>query len=117
MYLGEDRGSVPEVDLFLEWLNRTHPGANVDLFTAYGWESARLFVQALQAAGPQATRAGLIGALKQIDQFDGNGMFAPGGPASKTPPVCYVMVQAHDGKFERLDSPGFRCDSTYVYRP
>ena len=45
-----------EVDLFLQWLDKTNPGANVDLFTVYGWVSAELFVQALKDAGPQATR-------------------------------------------------------------
>ena len=84
----------------------------------YGWTSAELFVQALKAAGPQATRAGLMSALQQIDKFDANGILAQGGPASKTPAVCYIMVQVHDGKFQRVDSPpgGFRCDGTYVYR-
>ena len=118
MYLGEDRADIPEVDLFLTWLKHTHPDANVDLFTVYGWVAAELFVKALQAAGPQATRAGLLGALQQVDQFDANGLLAPGGPASKTPPICYIMVQVHDGKFQRLDDPpaGYRCDGTYVYR-
>jgi ABC-type branched-subunit amino acid transport system substrate-binding protein len=119
MYLGEDRADVPEVDLFQNWMQQTNPGANVDLFTVYGWESAAMFVQALKAAGPQATRASLLGALQQIDHFDGNGMLAPSGPASKTPATCYIMVQVHNGKFERVDSPTgqFRCDGTYVYRP
>jgi ABC-type branched-subunit amino acid transport system substrate-binding protein len=119
MYLGEDRADIPEVDLFQTWMQQTNPGANVDLFTVYGWASAEMFVQALKAAGPQATRASLLGALQQIDHFDGNGMLAPAGPASKTPATCFIMVQVHGGKFERVDSPAgqFRCDATYVYRP
>ena len=119
MYLGEDRSDIPEVDLFVSWMQQTNPGANLDLFTVYGWASAELFVQALKAAGPQATRAGVLSALQQIDKFDANGILAPGGPASKTPAICYVMVQIHDGKFQRVDSPPgqFRCDGTYVVRP
>jgi ABC-type branched-subunit amino acid transport system substrate-binding protein len=118
MYLGEDRQDVPEVDTFLTWLNNVAPGANVDLFTVYGWASAELFVQALKDAGPQATRASLMASLQKIDQFDGNGMLAPGGPASKTPATCYIMAQVHDGKFQRVDSPPgqFRCDGTYFFR-
>jgi ABC-type branched-subunit amino acid transport system substrate-binding protein len=119
MYLGEDRSSVPDVDLFQNWMQQTNPGANVDLFTVYGWTSAKLFVQALKAAGPQATRASMLSALQAIDQYDADGMLAPSGPASKTPATCYIMVQIHGGKFERVDSPppGYRCDGTYVYRP
>ena len=118
MYLGEDRADIPSVDLFLTWMQQVDPSANIDLFTVYGWVSAELFVQALKAAGPQATRAGLMAALQQIDQFDGSAMLAPAGPASKTPAICYIMVQVHDGKFARVDSPAgqFRCDGTYVYR-
>src|SRR5439155_22404879 len=44
MYLGEDRADNPEVDTFLTWQNNTHPGANADLFTVYGWVAAELFV-------------------------------------------------------------------------
>lgn len=118
MYLGEDRADVPEVDLFLTWLDRVSPGANVDLFTVYGWVSAKLFVQALEASGPQATRAGMLAALQSIDSFDAGALLAPGGPASKTPPTCYIMVTVRDGKFERMDSPtgAYRCDGSYVYR-
>ena len=119
MYLGEDRADVPEVDTFLTWLDKVSPGANVDLFTVYGWTSAELFVQALKDAGPQATRASLTASLQKIDSFNANGLLATSGPASKTPATCYIMVQIHDGKFERVDSPqgAFRCDGTYVFRP
>jgi len=116
MYLGEDRSSNKEVDLFLTWLSRTHPGAPVDLFSVYGWESARLFVQALQAAGPKATRPGLIAALKNVHQFDGNGMYPVGDPAGKNPPVCYLIIRVQGGKFTRVDDPpnAFRCDGQYM---
>src|SRR5438270_559337 len=115
MYLGEDRASNAEVNLFLTWLKKTHPSANPDLFTAYGWASARLFAQALQAAGPQAKRATLIAALKNIHQFDGDGMYPVGDPAGKGPPVCYLIVRVQGGQFTRVDDPpnGFRCDGQY----
>jgi branched-chain amino acid transport system substrate-binding protein len=115
MYLGEDRSSNREVDLFQTWLKRTHPNDPVDLFSVYGWESARLFVQALQAAGPQAKRATLIAALKNIHQFDGNGMYPVGDPAGKGPPVCYLILRVQGGQFTRVDDPpnGFRCDGQY----
>jgi ABC-type branched-subunit amino acid transport system substrate-binding protein len=115
MYLGEDRGWNREVDLFQTWLKRTHPNYPVDLFAVYGWESARLFVQALQAAGPQAKRASLLATLKNIHQFDGNGMYPVGDPGGKGPPTCYIIVRVQGGKFTRVDDPpnGFRCDGQY----
>jgi ABC-type branched-subunit amino acid transport system substrate-binding protein len=115
MYLGEDSGGIPEVGLFQTWMHRTHPDANADLFAAYGWSSARLFVQALQAAGPRATRASLQAALKNIHQFNENGFLAPDDPAGKGPPVCYLMVKVSGGHFSRVDDPpnGYRCDGSY----
>jgi ABC-type branched-subunit amino acid transport system substrate-binding protein len=115
MYLGEDNETVPEVGLFNEWLSKTHPDAKPDLFSVYGWTSARLFTQALEAAGPQATRAGLISALQQITSFNSNGLLATSNPAGKGPPTCYIMVQVSGGEFHRVDDPpnDYRCDSQY----
>jgi ABC-type branched-subunit amino acid transport system substrate-binding protein len=119
LYIGEDRAGSKEVDLFLTWLKKTHPSAAPDLFTAYGWASARLFVQALQTAGPKATRAGLIAALKNIHQFDSNGLLAVADPAAKQPPTCYVIARINNGKFARVDDPpnGYRCDGAYFLKP
>ena len=120
MYLGEDRGVNKEVDLFLTWLKKTHPSANPDLFTVYGWASARLFVQALQAAGPQAKRATLLAALKNIHQFDSNGLLQAGDPAGKNPGACYVIADIKGGKFVRApdSASGYRCDGNYnLVRP
>jgi ABC-type branched-subunit amino acid transport system substrate-binding protein len=116
MYLGEDRSWNKEVDLFNTWLKKTHPSDPVDLFSVYGWASARLFVQALQAAGPKATRPSLIAALKNIHQFDSNGIYPPADPAGKQPPGCYLILQVQGGKFTRVEDPpqGFRCDGQYV---
>jgi len=115
MYLGEDRGANQEVNLFLTWLKKTHPSANADLFTVYGWTSARLFVQALQQAGPQAKRATLMAALRNIHQFDANGILAPADPAGKGAAFCYVIVDIHGGKFVRApdSASGYRCDGNY----
>jgi ABC-type branched-subunit amino acid transport system substrate-binding protein len=119
MYLGEDNAVVPEVALFNDWMSKTHPDAHPDLFSVYGWASARMFVQALEAAGPQATRASLLSALQGITTFNSNGLLADGGPATKTPATCYIMAQVHDGQFARVDDPpdGFRCDAPYFELP
>jgi ABC-type branched-subunit amino acid transport system substrate-binding protein len=115
MYGGED--ALPEVELFDTWLKRTSPGQHPDIFAAYGWESARLFVQALTAAGAKPTRASVMAQLKKIDNFDGNGMLAPAGPASKRPPTCFMIIKVDNGKFVRADPPsGFICDQGGYFR-
>jgi ABC-type branched-subunit amino acid transport system substrate-binding protein len=111
MFLGEDGAVVPEVKLFNEWLQKVKPGAKPDLFTVYGWASGRLFVKALEAAGPKATRADVLAALRGIDDFDSNGLLGPAGPASRRPGVCFLPVMINGGKYQRFETPkGFRCD-------
>ena len=118
MYLGEDRADIPEVDLFLTWMQKTNPGANIDLFTVYGWVSAELFVQALQAAGPQATRAEPARRAATDRQVRRERTPRAGGPASKT-----TADLLHHGADPRRQVPAprrppgaYRCDGTYVYR-
>ena len=102
---------MPEVQLYLKWLKQVSPGQHPDIFGAYGWQSARLFAQALTAAGARATRAGVMAELKKIDNFDGNGMLAPAGPASKRSPTCFLVIKVENGKFVRADPPtGFICN-------
>ena len=113
MFQGED--NIPEVQLFNKWLKQV--GGKSDIFAAFGWESARLFVQALTAAGPKPTRANVMAQLKQIDNFDGNGMLAPAGPASKRPPSCFIVINVQNGKFVRADPPsGFICNQGDYFR-
>src|SRR5207302_1269121 len=73
MYAGED-SAVPEVGLFNQWMKQVSPSQKPDIFAAYSWASARLFVQALLKAGPTAKRADLFNALKNYGVFDSNGL-------------------------------------------
>ena len=118
LYQGEDAGSVPEVALMNEWVRKVKPGYKPDLFAAFSWASGRIILQALQAAGPDLTRQGLLDALGTIDQFDANGLVAPAGPASKRQPVCDLFMQVKGGRFVRVDPPGkgFICDGTVHQR-
>ncbi|MCU1462751.1 MAG: hypothetical protein JWO37_2826 [Acidimicrobiales bacterium] len=111
MYIGEDASVIPEVALFNKWLTAVKPGYKPDLFAVFAWSETRLLAQAIQAAGPKLTRAGVIDALRRLGTFDDHGMLAPANPGTKTPPTCYLMLRLVDGKFERYDTPapGFRC--------
>jgi ABC-type branched-subunit amino acid transport system substrate-binding protein len=117
MYLGEDSQTIPEIALMNEWLQKVKPGYRPDLFAAYGWGHGRLFAKAMEAVGPKPTRPALMTALRKIDNWDGYGLFAPAGPGTKRPAVCWIFVRVANGKFERWDSPPpkFRCDNaTFV---
>jgi ABC-type branched-subunit amino acid transport system substrate-binding protein len=118
MYLGEDAAFNPEVRLMNKWLDKVKPGYRPDAFATYSWASTRLFMKALQDAGPQATRASLLAALRKIDHWNSYELFPDAGPASKRPPTCFIMLIVKNGKFERWNSPppGFNCQGRYVMR-
>jgi len=120
LYLGQDNAAVPAVGTFLSWVHRVAPSWDPDLFTLYGWVSAQLFVQALRAAGPHPTRGAVLHALDHITTFDASGLLAPGDPASKTPPSCYIIARIIDGTYQRVADPphgGYRCDAPYYEVP
>jgi ABC-type branched-subunit amino acid transport system substrate-binding protein len=123
LYLGQDASTTPEVQLFDTWIKRTHPNFAPDIFSVFAWASARLFVQALQAAGPNPTRSSVMAALRNIHSFDSNGLLATSDPASKVPPTCWVLIKVTDTSstrsYSRFDSPskGFRCSPDgYFYQ-
>jgi ABC-type branched-subunit amino acid transport system substrate-binding protein len=125
LYLGTDQTAVPAVGTFLHWVQVASPGFNPDLFTAYGWLSANLFVQGLKNAGANPSRGSLLQALSKVTTFNGNGFNAPSNPAAKIPPHCYLIVNVVNGQFVRSpDNPptsgstgGFRCDGSYIVKP
>jgi len=114
LYQGQDSGSVPEVGVMNQWMQKVKPGYVPDLFAAFAWASGRILEQALKAAGPQLTRKSLLAALQKIDKFDGNGLMPESGPASKRQPTCDLFMQVKGGKYTRLDPAGrgFICGGT-----
>lgn len=118
LYQGQDSGSVPEVGLMNQWMQKIKPGYTPDLFAAFAWASGRILEQALKAAGPQLTRKSLLAALQKIDKFDANGLMPDSGPASKRQPTCDLFMQVKGGKYSRIDPPGrgFICGGTIFSR-
>jgi ABC-type branched-subunit amino acid transport system substrate-binding protein len=116
LYLGQDAKVVPAVNTFLTWVKRVNPAWTPDLFTLFGWESAQLFVRALDAAGRHPTRGGVLAQLHKITSFNASGLQAASNPAKKLPASCYLMSRIVNGNFQRVDDPangGFRCDAAF----
>ncbi len=111
----DEASSIPAVGEYQKWMKQSGNGNSMDLFSAYGWASAQLFVQALKAAGPRATRAGLLRELKKIHAFDAGGILATSDPAGKHAARCWLFSEVKNGKWVRVDSPknSFRCDGGY----
>lgn len=109
---------IPAVAEYQKWMKVVNPRQQMDLFSAYGWASAELFVQALKAAGPKATRASTMKALQGIHSFDASGMFAKADPAGKKPATCWILTKLVNGAFQRVSpATGFRCDGGYYNNP
>lgn len=108
----DEAKSIPSVALFQHWMHLTDPNQQLDGFAVDGWASAQLFVQALKAAGPKATRVGLLHALGAVHSFSADGLIGPADPAGKVPTICYVLFELHGGRYTRQDTPttGYRCD-------
>ena len=111
-----DAAVIPAVKEFQTWYGRVTGGASPDLFAAYAWSSAQLFVEALKKAGPKANRKDLFTALKTFTTFDANGILAAANPAQNKPGNCWVFSKIVNAAWVREDSPakGFRCDGPYV---
>ena len=112
----DEAKTIPEVALYQQWMQKTHPGDAYELYSMYAWAAARLFVQAVKAAGPKLTREGLLTALRKTGKYDSNKLILPGEPALKKPSNCYVLWELKGGKYLRKDSPPgqYRCDGGYV---
>ncbi|HVM40698.1 MAG TPA: ABC transporter substrate-binding protein [Acidimicrobiia bacterium] len=111
----EEAGSIPEMALYLEWLNRVAPNAQPDYFGLYAWSAARLFTEAALKTGPKLTRTGMVETLKGWGEWDGKGIHAPHHIGSKTPSKCFMYVRMSGGKFVR-DYPlqGLECSKGRV---
>ncbi len=115
LYQGEDAKAVPSVATFDKWVQKVDPkvfSSTEPVSAVYGWTAAELFAQALKAAGPNPTRAGLIAQLNKITSFSGNNLIAPGNPAKNIPPSCWLLAQLKNGKIVRVSpspSSGYVC--------
>ena len=112
----DEAAAIPELATYQQWMERTHAGVPLDLFSMYAWASAKLLVDALKKAGPKATRASLLAAVKAIGTFDAGGVITPGRPGAKEPSTCYILWEIKSGKYVRQDTPRgkYRCDGRFV---
>ena len=69
-----------------------------------GYLSGRLTVAALELAGPQPTRAGLLRTINEVGRFDISGSVITVGPKMQdAPPKVFLTVIQKDGSFKAVD--------------
>ncbi|MDP9334722.1 MAG: ABC transporter substrate-binding protein [Actinomycetota bacterium] len=111
----EDKGSNAELDAFLKYTK------NPEGFGAQAWIAGEIFARAVNDTmkahndDPNSiTRANLLTAIRNMHDFDGNGMVPKIDVGRKIGSTCLVGVQVVGGKFKRIDpiEPGtFDCDN------
>jgi branched-chain amino acid transport system substrate-binding protein len=118
LYRGEDAKVVPAVATFDKWVKKVDPSSQLDIYTLDAWVNAELFVQALKAAGPNPTRAGLDAQLNKITSFNANGLISAQNPAKKIPGQCWLVAQYENGSWHRIapdPKSGFVCNPKGFY--
>jgi len=115
LYLGQDRATVPAVNTFLTWLDRTHPGESASIFSVSSWGSGMLLVEGMSKAGSQVTQASTIQAMNGITNFDSGGLTATFDPGQRLGAHCMVIAGIRNGQWVRLDPTpsGFECNGAY----
>jgi ABC-type branched-subunit amino acid transport system substrate-binding protein len=104
----EEASRNPELQLMLTWLART--GGDAGNITAMqAWAAGRLFVQTALGLGGKLTRASLLAALRQVHQFNGNGILTPTDPGSGTTGRCATVVQVNGNHFIRITPYPYTC--------
>lgn len=95
---------------YLEWLEKTVPGAAPDALGVQSWSAGLLFATAAKALGSELTREGLLDELHGITEWDGLGMHVPSNPGENIGTECFMYVQVQDGEFVReFPEEGFEC--------
>jgi hypothetical protein len=108
--LFEEVSKYPEMQLYLEWLQRVTPGAVPDTFGLFAWSAGRLFQQLATRIGPDLTRAKLVAALNGVTGWNGHGLHPPMNVARRLPGGCEVFGMVKGDRYVRqFPSTGFDC--------
>jgi ABC-type branched-subunit amino acid transport system substrate-binding protein len=105
----EDSNKIPEMKLYLQWLQRVAPGAKPSFFGLFAWSAGRLFTDTALKLGGKLTRASLLAALAGIDNYTGYGMLSPQHVGKKITGGCYGFIVLKGGKWVREGPTPFAC--------
>ncbi len=101
----EQASSNREMQLYTQWLQQVKPGAEPTPFGVYAWSATRMFVEQAIALGGRLNRSSLIGAVRGVHDWTGNGIHAPQDSGGKRTGECLQVVRVHNGRWVK-ESPG-----------
>lgn len=119
LYLGTDRATVPAVNTFLTWLDKTHPGDSANIYSVSAWAAGMLLLKGLQSAGPDITQASVIKALDGVHDFTADGLVAPTDPGNRIGSHCVLVAGVVGGQWTRVHptTGGYDCSGTFHSLP
>ena len=97
----EAASTTPPVQQMIEDMKQVQPNAPVNLFQEYGYWQADMFIQALKAAGPKLTRAGLEAAAEKMTYAVKDTIGPTTYPAAmEQPGVCGDLVTSNGTTYD-----------------
>ena len=111
----EELDESPALQVYVDALARTKPGATPDALGVQAFSAGLLFATAAKAVDGDITRESLKAELEKIDSWDGGGMHGESNPAANEPTSCFAYLTVEGGQFVRLfPDEGFSCDEQNV---
>ena len=105
-----DVAIAPELQRYVEWLDRAVPGATPTALGARSWSAALLFAEATRRAASHLDRSTLLRELRTIHAWDGNGIQVPADPGSGLTSACFAYLRVRAADFRRAyPASGFAC--------
>jgi hypothetical protein len=105
----EEAEDNEEMRRYIGWLQKVAPNAQPTYFGMFAWSSARLFTEEAIKLGGKLDRASMVAALKQVDGWDGHGLFAPQAVGKKQTGGCTQVLVLKNGDWVRESGDDFIC--------
>lgn len=106
----EEVGGNPEQAAYLEWIARTAPEVNPDVFAAENWASAKAFFDSLAALPGPITRDALTAQIRSVGAYDAGGFYSPINLGAEENRGCAIGVRVVGGAWKRFaPDEGFLC--------
>lgn len=108
----EEAASNPGTAAFVQWMDQTSPGTDMDPLAAESWIAAKLLIDGLEALPGPITRQALVDHLRSIDRYDADGMLGPIRLGPQLNQGCFIGMRLQGGVWQRLaPSSGFLCSA------
>lgn len=98
----EEASSIPEMQLYGQWLNQVSPGAVPTDLGQFAWGATALFMQEMIKLGPKPTRKALLALLATEHNYTDNDLFPGQDVGGRMLSDCIQIIQVRNGKFTRV---------------